>query len=671
MADNLMKKNLKIKFPWMILISFFIFTMGILMLGRAYYRSQLTRIKKDAHESLTVISNLKIRQIEQWRIERHGNAEQIRNNNPLLKSIKECIGYKSRQETEADVKNWMKSIASNYDYNSVYIYDTLQKIRLSSTLPDAVLPEGTKIAFRETLKDMKVRMTDLYRNGSSGRPTIDLLIPLVLNDKNQSEPFGVMVLRINPEKILYPLIQSWPTTSKSAETLLIRKDGDSVLYLNDLRHIQYTALNLKLPLLDKNLPASKAINGITGVVEGVDYRKVLVLAYISSIPDLKWFMVSKIDREEILAPLKGFSFISVIVSVLLILIVASVLLFWIRNQQLILSREQLSSELERKQMDEKILEWNDQFRKLSSNVPGMIFQFTRRLDGTYCVPIASEGIKNIYGLSPGDVTDDFSPIAKVVLPEDLDRLVRDIEYSAEHLTLFDCEFRAQIPGKPFKWLNTKSNPERMADGSITWYGFISDITDRKQYEQVIQESQKKYIDLFSAMTEGCAVHELVCNDLHEPFDYKILDINSSFEKQTGIKKGIVVGKNSCEAYQTDTPPYFDIYKEVVLTGKPSQFESYFQPLDKYFLISVFKSSEYRFATIFENITERKRAEEEIKTKVAELERFNRLSVGREMRMIELKQKINDLSAQLNLPHPYTLDYLKPTNNIPEIGKKGA
>jgi hypothetical protein len=70
-----------------------------------------------------------------------------------------------------------------------------------------------------------------------------------------------------------------------------------------------------------------------------------------------------------------------------------------------------------------------------------------------------------------------------------------------------------------------------------------------------------------------------------------------------------------------------------------------------------------------DITDRKQAEEEIKTKVAELERFNRLSVGREMRMIELKQKINDLSAQLNLPHPYALDYLKSTNDIPDIGKK--
>ena len=105
MAANQMTKKPEIKIPRMILISFFIFTVGILLLGRVYYRSQVTMINKEAQVSLTAIANLKIRQIEQWRSERLGNAEQIRNNIPLIKSIKECIAYKSRQEPEADVKS--------------------------------------------------------------------------------------------------------------------------------------------------------------------------------------------------------------------------------------------------------------------------------------------------------------------------------------------------------------------------------------------------------------------------------------------------------------------------------------------------------------------------------------------------------------------------------------
>ncbi len=623
-------KEPKIRIPGIILLSFFIFTVGILILGRVYYRSQLTRIKKEAEESLTAISLLKVRQITQWHSERLGNAEQIGNNNPLVKSIKGCIGFKSQQENEADVKQWMNSMASNYDYNSVSIYDTLQMTRLVLTQSDSILPEITKIAFGEALKDMKARMTDLYMNRSSGKPTIDLIVPLGLKNKNQLSPIGVIVLGIDPEKILFPLIQSWPTPSKSAETLLIRKEGDSVLYLNDLRHIKNTSLNLMLPISDVNLPAAKAVYGYVGVVEGVDYRKIPVVAYLSAIPGLNWFMVSKIDKEEIQTPLKKFLVISVVVIILLILIVLSVLLFWIRTQKLKEIKNLYQSELDRKQLDETLIisearyrrlfeaardgilileaetglivdvnpfliemlgvtreqflkksiweigffkditankekflelqqkeyvryedlpletsdgrkfhvdfvsnvyqvsgykviqcnirditkrkemedalaEFNNQFRKLSSNAPGMIFQFTRRLNGTYCVPIASEGIKNIYGLSPGDVIDDFSPIAEVILPEDLERVVRDIEYSAEHLTLFNCDFRAQIPGEPVKWLNTKSTPEKLNDGIITWYGYISDITDRKEAEELLQKSEEKFRTLFESIGDAVMI----------------------------------------------------------------------------------------------------------------------------------------------------------------------
>ncbi len=146
---------------------------------------------------------------------------------------------------------------------------------------------------------------------------------------------------------------------------------------------------------------------------------------------------------------------------------------------------------ERKHTEEKIREKDIQFRKLSANVSDLIFQFTRRPDGTYYVPIATEGIKNIFGCSPEDVLEDFTPIGRVIYPEDAERVISDIEYSAKHLTFFTCEFRVQIPGKPIQWIYSRSTPEILPDGSITWYGFNADITERKLAESVLQESEKK------------------------------------------------------------------------------------------------------------------------------------------------------------------------------------
>jgi len=138
---------------------------------------------------------------------------------------------------------------------------------------------------------------------------------------------------------------------------------------------------------------------------------------------------------------------------------------------------------EQKLAEEKIREKDIQFRKLSANVPDLIFQFTMKPDGSYCVPIASDGIKNLFGCSPEDVLDDFAPIGKVIYPEDAERVIGDIEYSAKHLTHFTCEFRVQIPGKEIQWIYSRSIPEKLDDGSITWYGFNADITERKKAEE--------------------------------------------------------------------------------------------------------------------------------------------------------------------------------------------
>ena len=137
--------------------------------------------------------------------------------------------------------------------------------------------------------------------------------------------------------------------------------------------------------------------------------------------------------------------------------------------------------------NEEILYKKDiQFRKLLENVPDLVFQFTRKADGTYCVPIASEGIRNIFGCTPADVIDDFAPIARVIHPDDIARVISDIEYSAEHLTYFTCEFRVHVPDKEIQWIYSRSAPEKLPDGSITWFGFNADITKRKLAEEKIK-----------------------------------------------------------------------------------------------------------------------------------------------------------------------------------------
>ena len=172
---------------------------------------------------------------------------------------------------------------------------------------------------------------------------------------------------------------------------------------------------------------------------------------------------------------------------------------------------------EKKLVEAKVREKDLQFRKLSANVPDLIFQFTRKPDGSYFVPIASEGIRNIFGCSPEDVMDDFTPIGRVIYPDDAVRVISDIEYSAEHLTHFICEFRVQIPGREIQWIFSRSTPEKLPDGSITWYGFNADITERKLAEE---EINKLNVELEQRVKDRTLMLEAANKEL-EAFSYSV------------------------------------------------------------------------------------------------------------------------------------------------------
>ncbi|MBN2569365.1 MAG: PAS domain S-box protein [Deltaproteobacteria bacterium] len=146
----------------------------------------------------------------------------------------------------------------------------------------------------------------------------------------------------------------------------------------------------------------------------------------------------------------------------------------------------------RKHAEKVLMERELLFRKLSSQVPGMIYQFIRKPDGTYSLPFTTDAIRDIFGCSPEEVRDDFSVIASSVMREDLDMFVNSIESSAERMTNWRCEYRVKLPGKPVKWLLGQSKPEKQADGSIIWHGYNTDITPLKLNEMALKSSKKNF-----------------------------------------------------------------------------------------------------------------------------------------------------------------------------------
>lgn len=144
----------------------------------------------------------------------------------------------------------------------------------------------------------------------------------------------------------------------------------------------------------------------------------------------------------------------------------------------------------RKQAEEALAKNHAQFLKFAAQVPGMLYQFQRRPDGTYCVPFTTESIYDIFYCSPEEVREDFAPVARVIHPEDIPAMNLVIEESGRNLTPFRFEYRVITPDGSLRWVHAQSMPEKQADGSIIWSGFNTDITERKQTEEALKKSER-------------------------------------------------------------------------------------------------------------------------------------------------------------------------------------
>jgi len=134
-------------------------------------------------------------------------------------------------------------------------------------------------------------------------------------------------------------------------------------------------------------------------------------------------------------------------------------------------------------------------------------------------------------------------------------------------------------------------------------------TERSQAEEALRESEKRYRSLFENMLEGYAYCRMLF-DHDEPQDFIYLDVNSAFEKLTGLKD--VVGKKVSEVIprlRDSNPELFKIYGRVALTGKPERFETFLESLGIWFSIAVYSPQKECFVAVFDNITQRKIAEE--------------------------------------------------------------
>jgi signal transduction histidine kinase len=332
-------QNLDDKRPVRVLwLIFVILAAGIVLAGIFNYQIKEKHFKKEMEHKLAAIAELKAGEILRWKTERLRDAEVFFRNPVFAVLVRDFLARPHDATLEKNLRTWMGLIQEGYDYDRVRLFDSRGVVRLSAPDTDEPLSPAIKRKVAETLESRQVTFVDFYRPEHSRKPSLAFLVPIPDN-QDGGRLLGVLSLRIDPEVFLYPFLQRWPEPSETAETLLVRREGKDALFLNDLKFQNNAALTLRIPLENQDVPAVKAILGWKGMVEGHDYRGVPVLASVLAIPDSPWFLIARMDAEEVYGPMRETLWLIIlIVSVLIVGAGAGVALVW-RQQRFRYYRE--------------------------------------------------------------------------------------------------------------------------------------------------------------------------------------------------------------------------------------------------------------------------------------------------------------------------------------------
>ncbi|MBI3162890.1 MAG: hypothetical protein HYZ23_10280, partial [Chloroflexi bacterium] len=326
-----------------------------------------------AEQEISAIAELKMSEISNWRNERLNDAETLYQNPAFSSLVERYFKDPNDAEAEAQILAWMKKYEVYDQYENTRLLDASGGEKISIPDTNQSVDARLTIDVFNNLRYGKVDLLDFQRDASGyGEIHISILIP-VFSNEDKTRLLGVLALRVNPRKYLFPYLNQWPISSRTAETLLVRREGDRVLFLNEPRFKPDAALSFTVPLTDTDMPAVKAALGQTGIVEGVDYRGEPVLADVRAVPDSPWFLVTKMDIAEVYEPLETRMWETFAMTLMGICITGTALALVWRQQRVVYYRAQAKAAVELRESEEKV-------RRLNAELEQRVRERTAQLE---------------------------------------------------------------------------------------------------------------------------------------------------------------------------------------------------------------------------------------------------------------------------------------------------
>jgi PAS domain S-box-containing protein len=265
--------------------------------GLWFYHAEKSAARLKAQQQLAAIAHLKVDQLVAWRKARLDDATLLMNTAPLSKNVTAYF-IDSEGTSVEELRNQLHNLQEHGQYAELLVVDLEGRVRLSVNGQQETL-NGYAAALAEALRTCRPVFTDLHTETQQPEPHISLVVPVFSADRHASRPLGAVILINNAAQFLQPLLDSWMKPSKSMEVILVRRDGDTVVFLNALRKHSAAASKAPTPLHLAGSLAAMAASGQEGFVEGDDARGIESLAVLLHVPGSDWRLIAKDDASEI------------------------------------------------------------------------------------------------------------------------------------------------------------------------------------------------------------------------------------------------------------------------------------------------------------------------------------------------------------------------------------
>lgn len=460
--------------------------------GATFYRSEIRHLRQHVASELKAINSLKIAQLAAWRTERRGDAG-VLTDSPFLAQAVTRWRANPGPALANDLLLRFRSVQRRYGYHDVLLVDRAGRIDLSLTGTTGIAIEDRGALLTAALHLRQPILSEIHTDQPYPFPHLSVIAPLFRNGSPDAEPLGAVILVSDVRESLYPLLQSWPTFSASGEVLLVRRDGDELLGLNELRHQPGTALRLRLPLSRTDVPGVRAVLGETGLIEGPDYRGVEVVTVAQPVPDSPWVLVAKVDSSEAFAA--GRQRAILLLSLVLSgagLLLGLTLSFWQRRTKMHY-RALYESEAARRTSE-------DRYALANRATFDVIWDWELAANTLWW----TGAVESLFGYTPEELEPGIESWTRRIHPEDLARVEAGLQAAIDSgAEVWSDHYRFRRKDGRYADVEDRCVISRDASGKpVRMVGALQDITERTQHEQGLRDSEARFRNLFEQAVDG-------------------------------------------------------------------------------------------------------------------------------------------------------------------------